>query len=89
MTIRDMRDIEREQDEEAREQFKEKVIDDVDDIRARVLKRFRESDKKDRSRFSAILRIGWIIGLGLLVINFVLANLWLIKFFIKQFIFKF
>ena len=83
MEFKSLDDIEREKLEKERETRKEKIASDIDDVFNRVMRK-REEKKKKRGIVKTILLAILTLGLLLLVINFVLGNLWILKFFIKE-----
>jgi F0F1-type ATP synthase assembly protein I len=81
-------DIEREKHEEERERLKKNVSKDINEVITNVLeKRRKEADKKRKTRkwWVKLLLALLSLGLFLMVLNFVLGNIWLLKFFIKDF----
>lgn len=91
MTFKNMDDILREREEQARDKFKENITDDIDDIMKDLFTRFKGENvkrKKERKKneiiFIKILKILGIISLGLLILNFIIGNIWLLRFFIKS-----
>lgn len=87
MVIKRLEDIERERQEEKREKFKRQITEDARDVIEGVL----GGPKKPKigGTFSKIFwfvakTILFILGL-IILINFVLGNIWLLKFFIKEF----
>jgi len=91
MSYKNIDDIERERQERAREKLKENITDDIDDVMKDLFDRFRgESEKRKRERkdkeswIVKLLKLLGLIGLGLLVINLILGNVWLLKYFIKS-----
>lgn len=67
--------------------FLEGVTDDIEDLakRKKIEKEKKEKESKTpiRNIFKFILIFIFLLALGLFTINFLLANIWLIKFFIK------
>ena len=87
MTFKNMRDIERDKEAKEREEFKSKITKDTDDVIKNLLGNFekrKKERKKEQSIFYKILKLLGIIGLGLLVINLIIGNIWLLNFFIKS-----
>jgi len=87
MTIRNIDDIEKEKHDRAKEQIKDDVTNGLKDLFSRFKteneKRKKEKKKKE-SKFMKILKLLGILGLGLLVLNFILVNIWLLKYFITS-----
>jgi hypothetical protein len=80
-------DIEREKALKEREEIKKKIVTDVNDVFGKIIKkRKEESEKKKKQRkwWVKLLLALLSLGLFLLVLNFVLGNIWLLKFFIKD-----
>jgi len=91
MTYKNIDDIERDKQERAREKIKENITSDIDDVVKELFKTFRgETEKRKRERKNKeswlikLLKLLGVIGLGLLVLNFILVNVWLLRFFIKS-----
>lgn len=82
MVIKRLEDIEREKAQEKREKIKKDIVEDTRDIIEGVFAK--PSDKKE-SIFSKIVKIILLIVLLITFINLVLGNIWLLKFFIKEF----
>jgi flagellar basal body-associated protein FliL len=82
-----MDDIEREKADEQREDMKKKIVTDINDVFGNVIKKRkdeREQRKKKRKWWVKLLLALLSLGLFLLVLNFVLGNIWLLKFFVKD-----
>lgn len=77
--VRGIEDIEADKEAEEREDMKDRLTSDIKDMASRF---------KPKKKKKGILRtiIVWLIitGLIILVINFVLGNIWLLRFFIKS-----
>jgi len=87
MTFKDMNDIENESRERERAELKEKVVTDINEVVSNVLKRRKaESEIKKKKRKWWVKLIWLILTLGVLLflINFILGNVWLLKYFIKN-----
>jgi len=87
MPVRKIEDIEKEKNERVREEFKTKVVDDFEDVKTQLLENIKkkvEEKKKKETIFSKIVIFLWRLGVFMLILNFVLGNIWLIKFFAKQ-----
>jgi len=76
MAIKRLEDIEREK----RERFKGQIAKDISDVANKVF----EKPKKKFSIFSFIIKGLLFLLAGVFVINFVLLNIWLLKFFIEE-----
>jgi flagellar basal body-associated protein FliL len=80
-------DIEREKENKSREDMKKNIVKDINDVFGNVLKKRKEETekrKKKRKWWVKLLLALLSLGLFLLVINFVLGNVWLLKFFVKD-----
>jgi hypothetical protein len=87
MVFKDMSDIERKKADEQREEMKKNIVTDINDVFGNVIKKRKEDSekrKKKRKWWVKLLLALLTLGLLLLVINFVLGNVWLLKFFIKD-----
>lgn len=84
MVIKRLEDIEREKSEEKREKFKKQITEDTKDVLERVFGKQRK-EKTIGDVFWNIIK--WILILVLIVtiINFIFGNIWLLKFFVKEF----
>ena len=85
MPIKRLEDIEREKQEEKREKFKKQITEDARDVIEGV---FGSGPKKKQPFLDIlwfILKSILIIVLGMIIINLVLGNIWLLKFFSKEF----
>jgi hypothetical protein len=88
MTFKDLSDIEREHREKERESFKDDLSTDVVDILKRVSTKSKTEKKNKRPWFMKIIYLLAMFGAFMLVLNFVLVNVWLIRFFIKSLFFS-
>ena len=83
MAIKSLDDIEREKHQENREKMKKEITEDVNDVISNVFKK----PKRKRNAWDVIFRVLKILGILILimiVINLVLGNIWLLKFFMKS-----
>jgi hypothetical protein len=78
-----MDDIDRKNKMIERDQIKKDIAGDINDVFNFITKP--NPKKKDRSWLWTILIIIGAILLIITIINFILANIWLLKFFIKDF----
>ena len=83
MTYKSIDDIQREKEEQERAELKKKISNDVADI-FKDLKNKRIEKKKSRPFWKKFLGFLVWFGLFLLILNFVLGNVWLLKFFLKD-----
>jgi Flp pilus assembly protein TadB len=91
MTIKSLDDIDHENQRREREKFKEDVSTDIVDIFKKISKKSKEEKskaKKQRSKLIKVLLFLFGFGLFIMAINFILANIWLIRFFIKSLFFS-
>ena len=87
MVIRRIEDIERDKARENRERVKKEITEDVNDVIDNVFKR----PKKGNGIFGFIWGLIKFLGLMILllvVVNFLLGNIWLLRFFIKSLFLK-
>lgn len=80
-------DIEKEKSERARNELKEHITEDINQVFGNVMqkrRKEREEKKKKRKWWVKLLLTLLTLGLLLLAINFILGNVWLLKFFIKD-----
>jgi len=87
MAFRGIDDIEKDADVKERDEFKRRVVTDLNDV-LNGIKKNNEQRKKKRKLWVKISILLGVLGLLLLTINFVLVNVWLLKFFIKALFFK-
>ena len=87
MAFRGIDDIEKDADVKERDEFKRRVVTDLNDV-LNGIKKNNEQRKKKRKLWVKISILLGVLGLLLLTINFVLVNIWLLKFFIKSLFFK-
>ncbi len=88
----DMNDIERNRKAREKDKFKTEITDDIDDVLGNVFdkveKRFKEKkeekDKTPKSKIIKFFKLIGILGLGILILNFVLFNVSLLRYFIKS-----
>jgi len=87
MPIKRLDDIEREKAEEKREKFKRQITEDARDVIEGVFAPPKKT--KNEKLFSSII---WFIAksllillIGIIVVNIILGNIWLLKFFMKEF----
>ncbi|MBS3093395.1 hypothetical protein J4456_02310 [Candidatus Pacearchaeota archaeon] len=87
MVIKRLEDIEREKQEEKREKFKRQITEDARDVIEGVL-----GGPKKPLHGGKFSKVFWFIAKSLLfilaliiLVNFVLGNIWLLKFFAKEF----
>ena len=83
MVFKDFKDIEREKAEEERTRMRNEITNDISQI-FKGLKRQREAERRNKPLWIKVVKLLAIIGLLGLVLNFVLANFWLFRFFVKD-----
>jgi len=92
-----MSDIYDKRKEREREKLKGQISEDVDDVLGdffqSIDKKFEERKEKKRTKIKTpidkiinFFKIVGFIGLGILILNFILFNIWLLKYFIKSLI---
>ncbi len=84
MTFKTLDDIERKKEEEEKKEFKEDVAKDIKDIFSGVFDTPKKPKKKKKNWVLRFLKWLGILFLGLLIINFILGNIWLIRFLLKD-----
>ena len=85
MPIKRLEDIEREKQEEKREKFKRQITEDARDVIEGV---FGNGPKKKQPVLDVIwfiIKSVLLLILGMTMINLILGNIWLLKFFTKEF----
>lgn len=82
MAIRGIDDIERDKNEAERTKMVEETTRDIKDLFNNL--KPKPQPKKKKSLLFLIIMIIFLLALLLLAINFLLANVWLLKFFIKE-----
>ena len=78
-------DIERKKQERGRREFKEKVTEDIKDIFEGIFDTPEKKPKKKKTNWLwKILKWLGILFVGLVVLNFILGNIWLARFLLKD-----
>ncbi len=87
MVIKRLEDIEREKQEEKRERFKRQITEDARDVIEGVLGGPKKPAHKNTMSdiFWFIAKIFFLIILLMVIVNLVLGNIWLLKFFWREF----
>lgn len=83
MTIKRLDDIEREKRKEERATLTKEVTEDINEVIGNVFKKPKRK-KNLLDYILLILKIFGVLILIMIVINLVLGNIWLLKFFIKS-----
>lgn len=78
MPIKRLEDIEREKHEER----KNKIAEDISDVANKV---FKSPEKNRPNILGYIAKISIFILIGIILLNLILGNIWLLKFFTKEF----
>lgn len=92
MPIKTWDDINRDAEKRRREKLKKDIEEDTSDIINGVLKNFdntlknlkRDRQKEKKNKIWGILKLILVI---LILLNFIFANVWLLRFFIKSLFF--
>jgi len=87
MTFKNMDDIEREAKQRERAKLKETVVTDINEVFNNVLIQRKTENKIKKEKRKWWVKLIWLIltlGGLLLLINFILGNVWLLKYFIKE-----
>ena len=82
-----MDDIEREAKQRERAKLKETVVTDINEVFNNVLIQRKTENKIKKEKRKWWVKLIWLIltlGGLLLLINFILGNVWLLKYFIKE-----
>jgi hypothetical protein len=83
MAFKGIEDIEREKHKEERDSMKREVTEDINDIIGNVFRKPKK--KKDVLYYIFLLmKIFGVLILLMIIINLILGNIWLLKFFIKD-----
>lgn len=86
MPIKRLDDIEREKDKERREKMKRDISEDINDVIGNVFGKPKTVRRKGpMDMLFLLLKIFGILILVMIFINLILGNIWLLKFFIKDF----
>lgn len=80
MVIKRLEDIEREK----RENFKNQIAKDITDVTNKIF----EKPKGRKTILGKILNILIYILVGIIILNLILGNIWLLKFLIKDLFLK-
>jgi hypothetical protein len=86
MAIKRLEDIEREKHNESREKIKKEISEDIGDVLDNVFRK----PKKKKNLFYYIIGFLKLIGILILlmtIVNLVLGNIWLLRFFTKSLFF--
>lgn len=84
MAYKTMDDIDKEKHKESRDKMKKEVIEDVNEIIGGIFGKPKKNKKNIIDKIFGVLKIIGIIVLIMIVINLVLGNVWLLKFFLKS-----
>ncbi|HRZ85914.1 MAG TPA: hypothetical protein P5277_03980 [Candidatus Paceibacterota bacterium] len=86
MKFKTLDDVEREKKVRERDEMNENIATDIDDVINRVQTKIsiRRPKKKKRGIIKKILWVVFFLFLLVMLINFVLLNIWALKFFIKE-----
>jgi len=93
--IIDMNDISQRVKTREKEKFKDELSGDIDDVFGSVIKKLdvrfdkmkEEKEKREKTPKNKIInffKLIGLLGLGILVLNFILFNVWLLKYFIRS-----
>jgi len=78
-------DIERKREEREREEFKKTIVKDIRDVFGGVFPQpLRKKEVKKKNNFLRGLKWLGILFLLLIIVNFILGNIWLLKTLIKS-----
>ena len=83
MVIKRLEDIEREKAQEKREKLKADITEDINEVIDNVIKGPKNKNQPE-GFFKKLLKLIGIIILLIAGINFILGNIWLLRFFIKD-----
>jgi hypothetical protein len=81
MKFRTMDDIEREKHNEGRTKMRNEISEDINEVIGNV---FGKPKKEKNNAAGWILRIVIFLLIGVILINLILGNIWLLKFFLKS-----
>ena len=81
-----MDDIEREKKKESRDKMRKDISEDINDVieNINILKR---PNKEKKTIWGWLIRIIIFTVITILIVNFILGNIWLLKFLIKSLFF--
>lgn len=80
MAFKTMDDIERDKHREKRDKIKQEITEDVNDVIGNIFGK----PKKNKNPIMTILKIAGIFILVIILINLILGNIWLLRFFLKS-----
>jgi len=83
MAFKTMDDIERDKHKEGRDKMKREISEDVNDVIGNIFKKTNRR-KSWLDYLWSIIKILGVIFLLIFVINLLLGNIWLLKFFLKS-----
>lgn len=81
MAIKTMDDVEREKHNEGRIKMRTEISEDINEVIGNV---FGKPKKQKNNIAGWILRIVIFLLIGVILINIVLGNIWLLRFFLKS-----
>lgn len=85
MKFKTVDDISRDRENREKEEYKEGIAQDIDDVITKVEGKFRSRRKKQRRSFlSTILWILFFLLILVVFVNFILLNVWALRFFIRS-----
>lgn len=86
MKFKTLDDVERDKTRREREEMNENIATDIDDVINKVQTKFsmRNPKKKKRGIIKTSLWVIFFLALLIILVNFLLLNVWALKFFIKS-----
>ena len=95
MTFKSIDDITREREFRDKERMKQDISNDVSQMFNTLRKNIKDDRNKNKTerkkhegKFIKILKFIGLLGLGMLILNFILFNVWLLIYFIKSIFLK-
>ena len=87
MAFKTIDDIEDKKKKESREKMKTEISEDINDVIGNVFRRPKPRKKTLMDRIFTLLKWIGVIMLLVVVLNLILGNIWLLRFFIKSLFF--
>jgi len=84
MAFKTMDDIERDKNKEERVKMRKDISEDINEVIGNINILKKTPKKKKRGIFGWIILTLLGLLLGVIVVNFILGNIWLLKFLIKN-----
>ncbi len=83
MTIKTIDDIEREKHREERGRMRKDISEDINEVIGNI-NILKKPKKEKKGFFGWLIKIIIFLLIAMVVVNFILGNVWLLRFFIKS-----